>query len=205
MTPHPDKLWFTSDNHFGHANIIRYLNRPFSDVEHMTEEMVRRWNACVQPDHEVYIVGDFCWKAASYGIAVVERLNGRKHLVRGNHDRGCLGSRRFRDLFVEIEDILTVKVPDGDAPPRFGGVQRVVLCHYAMQVWEHSHHGAWMLHGHSHGALSSPLTMKRLDVGADCWHYAPVSYGEVKAEMARRTFAPVDGHGATDREDSEQG
>lgn len=197
-TPHPDRLWFTSDNHFGHANIIRFCNRPFDDMEHMTADMVRRWNACVQPDDDVFIVGDLCWKAASYGIAVVEQLNGRKHLVRGNHDKGCLGSRRFRDLFVEIADLLTVKVPDDDAP---GGMQRIVLCHYAMQVWDQSHRGAWHLHGHSHGTLTSPQTMKRLDVGADCWAYAPVSYGEIRTAMAQRTFAPVDGHGREDRAD----
>lgn len=190
--------WFTADTHLGHANIIRYAQRPFRDVGHMTEDMTRRWNDRVGPTDHVYVVGDFCWKAASYGVRVVEQLHGVKHLIRGNHDKGCLGSRRFRDLFVEIADLLTVKVPDPDAPPRFGGVQRIVLCHYAMQVWDQSHHGAWHLHGHSHGSLSSPITMKRLDVGADCWNYAPVSYDEVKRAMAIRTFVPVDGHGETD-------
>jgi len=189
------QMWVTSDNHFGHANVIRYCERPFRDVEDMTEQMVAKWNAVVRPSDHIYIVGDFCWKSAKYGIAVTERLNGHKHLVRGNHDKACLNSRQFRDLFVEIADILTVKVRDEDVPLRFGGVQRIVLCHYAMQVWENSHHGAWMLHGHSHGKLPSPSTMKRLDVGVDCWNYTPVSYATIKAAMAARTFEPVDGHG----------
>jgi calcineurin-like phosphoesterase family protein len=159
----------------------------------MTDGTIARWNEVVAPGDDVYIVGDLCWKSAAYGITIVERLSGRKHLVRGNHDKACLNQRRFRDLFVAIADLMTVKVADPDAP---GGQQRIVLCHYALQVWDQSHRGAWHLHGHSHGTLPTPSPTNRLDVGADtpASNYAPIPYAAIKAIMSCRTFEPVDEH-----------
>lgn len=186
-------IWFTADNHIGHTRVIEYSNRPFRDVDHMNTEMIARWNARVQPTDTIYILGDMCWRSANYGIEIVRQLNGIKHLVRGNHDRACLAKQAFRDLFASITDLLEIKVPDPDAPPAMGGYQRITLCHYAMLVWNHSHRGSWMLHGHSHGKLWNP-NGKRLDVGADCWDYAPVSYDEIKAAMVTRSWEQVDHH-----------
>ena len=89
----------------------------------------------------------------------------------------------------------TIKVPDESAP---GGVQRIVLCHYALRVWDKSHYGTWALYGHSHGTLPDNPHARAIDVGVDCHDFAPVSYERVREIMAAKTFVPVDHHGARD-------
>lgn len=81
-----NNVWFTSDHHFGHLNILTYQpdERPFSSVEEMNEAMILRWNEVVKPQDTVYHVGDFCFGRAN--IAIAGRLNGRKNLIMGNHD-----------------------------------------------------------------------------------------------------------------------
>ena len=78
--------YFTSDMHYGHANIIDYCNRPFESLDEMTNEMVNRWNEIVTEDDTVYVVGDVFLCPTSEGESIVKRLNGRKILIKGNHD-----------------------------------------------------------------------------------------------------------------------
>ncbi len=180
-------IWFTSDTHFGHARILEYCKRPFKDVEEMDAELIRRWNARVQRGDTVYHLGDFSLaKDATKITATLERLNGQIHLITGNHD-----AKRIKQLqgFADVKAYKEIKV----------GEQTIVLCHYAFRVWNKSHYGSWNLHGHSHGSLKRDFTMKQLDVGVDCWNYAPISFDEVAKEMEKSTSAPVDHH--QDRED----
>ena len=78
-------VWFTSDPHFGHANIISYCARPYTDVNHMNEMLILNWNAVVQPEDTVYVLGDFSM-SLTYMETVTPRLNGKKILICGNHD-----------------------------------------------------------------------------------------------------------------------
>lgn len=80
-------MYFTSDNHFGHANVIGYCDRPFGDVAEMTEAMVSLWNDTVNASDEVMVLGDFAMGKIAETLPILERLNGRKELVVGNHDR----------------------------------------------------------------------------------------------------------------------
>jgi calcineurin-like phosphoesterase family protein len=164
--------WFTSDLHFGHKNIIKYRTRPWASVQEIDEALVANWNAVVKPEDEVWNLGDvaFCCKP-EYAAGLLERLNGKHHLLMGNHDEVAL-TLRLRDK--------VTGAPDGDAPPGwrplFGeftsGVhevtiedQKIVLCHYAMRTWHHAQRGVWHLFGHTHGALR-PFG-KSVDVGVD--------------------------------------
>lgn len=81
------KNWYTSDHHFNHKNIIKYCNRPFASVDEMNEVMIERWNEVVGPGDVVYHCGDFAFGSARDIAGVLERLNGAKFLVLGNHDR----------------------------------------------------------------------------------------------------------------------
>ena len=83
--------FFTSDQHFGHANIIAYSGRPFRDVAHMTEELVARHNAVVTDADDVWHLGDFSLDERLVA-RVLSRLRGRHHLVAGNHDTCHSGS-----------------------------------------------------------------------------------------------------------------
>ena len=52
------KIFFTSDHHFGHTNILKFCNSPFNSIEQMNEELIKRWNEKIGPDDEVYHLGD---------------------------------------------------------------------------------------------------------------------------------------------------
>jgi calcineurin-like phosphoesterase family protein len=81
------KRFLIADTHFGHVNIIGYAKRPFKDVHHMDEELIRRWNETVQSDDTVYVLGDFTLSRRIEIITqLLSRLNGKKSLIMGNHD-----------------------------------------------------------------------------------------------------------------------
>ena len=144
-------IWFTSDHHWGHANIIRFSNRPFATVEEMDEALVDRWNSVVRRGDTVYHLGDVSLhKDLHRARAILDRLNGSICLIRGNHESVA---ERLKDRFAWIKDYAELKVPDPDAPE---GRRLIIMCHYAFRVWNKSHHGSWHLYGHSHANTRSP-------------------------------------------------
>lgn len=181
-------IFFVSDTHFGHANIIKYDRRPFESVEEHDAELIRRWNVVVKPGDRVFHLGDFgFFKDAAQATAVVAQLNGQKHLLLGNHDKEPV---ERSEGWVWIKEYHELKVKMG-GPRR----QKIVLSHYPFLVWNGGHHdpGSWMLHGHCHDNLTVPDTT-RLDMGVPAWAYAPVSLGEVAAVMVEREYIAYDQH-----------
>ena len=183
-------VWFTSDSHFGHANVIEYSNRPFRDVNEMDELMILNWNRLVEPNDSVYHLGDFSFHKTEKSVQIAKRLQGQKFLIFGNHDKRLRKEREFCSQFVWCKDLAQIKI-DSTA---------LTLCHYAMLTWNRSHHGAWQLHGHSHGSLPVDVHSLRQDVGVDVWDYRPVSYEELAGVMAKREYKPIDHHGQRDFE-----
>ncbi|MEM9701635.1 MAG: metallophosphoesterase, partial [Planctomycetota bacterium] len=84
------QIFFTSDTHFGHANVIKNCDRPFADVGEMDEALIANWNAVVGPKDVVYHLGDFAFRAKRKPREYLARLNGTVHLVKGNHDEETL-------------------------------------------------------------------------------------------------------------------
>lgn len=176
----------TADHHLGHKNIIKYTNRPFEHVDEMDDFLIRAWNEKVPPGAIVYHLGDFSMRKPQAIRNYLRRLNGTIRLVRGNHDRGIKGD--LLGCFDWVKDYYESKCVDGT---------KVVMCHYAFQVWNKSHHGAWDLHGHSHNSLHQPDWMKRMDVGVDCHpNYEPFSFGEIVDYMEKKDFKAQDHHGS---------
>jgi calcineurin-like phosphoesterase family protein len=185
-------VFFSSDPHFGHANIIKYCKRPFSSAEEMDQTIIDRWNSRLGPGDTLYCLGDWClWRgsrsigetAASYR----ERIKcGRIVMLWGNHDKKGRYDDRFQRLFDGIHDLLEIEIAG----------QPIVLCHYAMRVWNKSHHGAYHLYGHSHGSLPDDPASRSLDCGVDCFGFYPVSMDEVVEVMAKKQWKAVDHHGA---------
>lgn len=162
---------FTSDTHFGHANIIKYCNRPFKSFAEMDNEMVHRWNTVVQPSDAVYHLGDFAFgrdATDEYIANIAHRLNGNVHFILGNHDKNI---QRLDWFFESIKPYDEIEVEG----------QRIVLFHYGLRTWHHDLRGVWQLYGHSHGGL--PPFGKSLDIGVDSWAYTPVSFEELKKIM----------------------
>ena len=81
------RRFVTADQHFGHANIIKYCNRPFSSVSEMDEALIDNWNKAVAKDDIVYVLGDFALAKIERIIEIGNRLHGNKKLILGNHDR----------------------------------------------------------------------------------------------------------------------
>ncbi len=164
-------IWFTSDTHFGHANIIKFMNRPFANTDEMDEAMIETWNNTVQAKDVVYVLGDFSFHNVKKTNVILDRLKGNHLLVKGNHD----SRRNLKKThgWGWVKDYYEL---------RHEG-QLTVLSHYPFQVWRDSHRGSWHLHGHSHGTL--PQRGKRMDVGVDALGVSKVliSYEEVEAEM----------------------
>jgi len=82
------RVWFTSDTHYWHDNIIKpeYCDRPYFSVEQMNADMIGKWNARVAPDDVVFHLGDFSFGGTAKMQAIVPQLQGHKVLIRGNHD-----------------------------------------------------------------------------------------------------------------------
>jgi calcineurin-like phosphoesterase family protein len=159
-------------------------------------------NRYVQPEDTLYHLGDFVFGSDRAYVAEAERCLARihcknVHLIWGNHDKRELTDREGRtiaDGFQSAHDLLEISVES----------QRIVLCHYAMAVWNKSHRGSWQLYGHSHGEaeewLNTHLPGRRsLDVGVDnakrlFGEYRPISFDEIAAMFASRTGAAIDHH-----------
>ena len=185
------KLWFTSDTHWSHRNIIKYSNRPFDSVEQMDQALIDNWNSVVAPNDIVWHLGDFAFCRYEGIKEILPLLNGHKNLVLGNHDKEIVNNtpELLRlGLFKSIQHYKMLRIDD----------QKVVLCHYGFRTWDSAHHGAIMLYGHSHGSL--PPFGRSVDVGVDCKEitpeYRPIEYDEILAFMSNRKAEVVDHHGA---------
>lgn len=78
-------IFFTSDTHFGHTNILQFCNRPFHSVQEMNEALINNWNNVVRPEDTVYHLGDFAFGGSQLWNDVLSKLNGHIYLILGNH------------------------------------------------------------------------------------------------------------------------
>ena len=177
-------IWFTSDTHFGHKNILKYTDRPFSSVEEMNEVLIENWNNRVKNDDKIYHLGDVALCSPNKLREILARLNGKIYLIAGNHDKSA---KACRDRFEWIKDYYELEVSDSDGHK---GKQLLVLFHYAMRVWQASHYGTYHLYGHSHGELPDDPKSLSFDVGVDCHNYAPINYDEIKRIMSKKNWSP---------------
>ena len=132
--------WYTADFHFNHDNIIRFCNRPFASTAEMDGHYVSCLQACVAPEDDLWILGDFGWgkekRDGTYLKGLFDQIPGRKHLIRGNHDKPWME----RWGWVSVHDLYEVK--DGN--------QQIVLCHYPLRSWRGMCRGIWHFFGHVH-------------------------------------------------------
>lgn len=168
--------FYTSDLHFSHRRIIEYENRPFDSIDEMDEALIKRWNSKVKAGDEVYILGDFGFCKGKRANYLLDRLNGRKYLIKGNHDNYFLNDKDFdKSKFEWVRDYATVK-DNGHV---------ICMFHYPIAVWDRQHHGALHFYGHVHSnkAGHHPLVFELGDnafnVGCDVHNYEPMSLEEL--------------------------
>ena len=165
--------FYISDTHFGHFNIIKHCNRPFSTVEEMDNALINNWNSVVTDD-DVYILGDFSYKSED-PIGYLKRLNGKKHLIVGNHDNKLLKNPICKKYFVEIADMKMVND---------NGTQ-IVLCHYPLVEWNDYYRNVLHFYGHVHNTYHNETTRYARDmknaynVGVDVIGFAPRTLDEI--------------------------
>lgn len=172
-------IWFTSDLHLRHENIIRYANRPFADADEMGRAIVENINERVAYDDTLWILGDVCMgREKLQGCeSLVNRLVCRDvRLVCGNHDARD-HDRLSACGFASVSDYAEISL---------GGHEIAVLSHYPMLSWNRMRHGSYMLHGHIHAGpeyneRNRADGVRRYDVGVDANGYAPVSKDDIKA------------------------
>lgn len=183
-----DKLFFTSDTHFFHRNIIKYCKRPFANEWEMNEALIKNWNAVVPKDATVFHLGDVSLTGNPKALdEILHKLNGEKYLIIGNHESDALGKEYVRKHWKGIYDVLEIFVPDDEISY---GKQHISMCHYPMITWNAAHRGSWSLFGHVHGGLSNKGDIQHkaasMDVGVDCHNFSPISYQQVKEQITQQ-------------------
>lgn len=163
-------IFFISDTHFSHANIIRYTRRPFANVQEMNATMIANWNSVVKDGDNVFHLGDVGFGKESEVSAIVAQLLGHKHLILGNHDRlrGCAYKRMG---FESVTDWNTIRI----------GHKRVWMAHRPENLTSndglvsgYTHY----LHGHVHGSFLRPEP-NTFDVSVEVIGYRPVTLDEL--------------------------
>ena len=151
-----EKIHFTADLHHGHDKIIDICSRPISKEEHeewLVKEVINKW---VGKKDQLYILGDLSMSKRKLAEKFIDRLNGNKFLIVGNHDKNIKNSTRFSQI-TQIKDF-TFK--------QFGLNIHIVLCHYPIVSWNKKIHGSWHLYGHVHGHYRDSSSLS-LDIGID--------------------------------------
>lgn len=161
-------IFFTSDHHFNHINILKHCQRPFSSVQEMDEELIKRWNSVIKENDEVYYLGDLTLGNWSTAWSYIKRLKGRIKFIKGNHDKGWFS-----------------KLPEGQKLPPIYELnfnnQLFVLCHYPLRGWNKAYYGSYHVFGHEHGNMT-PYG-KSFDIGVDCHDFYPISIEQIIDKM----------------------
>jgi len=171
-------IYFTSDFHLGHANILEFDNRPWNTIQEHDRALVDIWNSQVTSEDEVYHLGDFAFKCSKYYVqGILSRLNGNKFFIRGSHDQ-LLDKIGAEGYFSWIKERYFLQLKKDQ---RFG----IFLDHHAHRVWPKSHYKTWHLYGHSHGNLIENDSLS-FDVGIMCNNYKLLSLDDIRERMERK-------------------
>ena len=180
-------IWFTSDNHFGHMNIIKYANRPFLSVAEMDKRMIDYWNTRVSDNDIVYHLGDFTLGDIDQAQEYFSQLKGLIRVL-GNpwhHDKRWIRSAHML-VSNSVQPVIILPPMVVLEFPEYGNEeypQTLVLCHYPIGEWDRKHYGAWHLHGHSHGRYVHKAGDFVFDIGVDSNQFYPIALDGVARQM----------------------
>lgn len=170
-------IYYTADLHFGHEANLGKSARPFLTVDDMEVILVNNWNRAVKPEDTVYIIGDFISRSRRSPAHYLEQLNGKKHLVIGNHDGPWMKSCNLHKYFESVGSW---------AETRDRG-KRVVMCHFPMVEWWGSKRGSILVYGHVHNRKENPTyqilrSLKHAyNAGVDINDFTPVTMDQLIA------------------------
>lgn len=173
------QMWFTSDLHFWHKNVITFCKRPWATVEEMNEGLIANWNSVVGPNDLVMCLGDMFFCGTTKAKEIMSRLNGTKQLLRGNHDWNVVKPHRAAEFGFDV-------VTDGTIPGELAG-RSIIMSHFPYRE-DHTEEvrflekrpvdtGLWLLHGHVHSAWK--VRDRQINVGVDVWDWKPVHMNQL--------------------------
>lgn len=192
-------IWFTSDFHLYHKNVVKFDNRPFLDefgevdIEAMHETIITNWNNVVGKNDTVFYLGDLCFATVEKAKAIVAKLNGKIHFIMGNHDKfeDIQKIDRFESIndYVDLTILNVPNIENQHLSNRTPDQAHFCLMHYPIYSWNRKHHGSIMAHGHCHGNLHHGeeadfyINRKVIDVGCNLHDYTPLSFIEIMAKF----------------------
>ena len=148
--------YWTADQHFFHTSIIKFAERPFSNLEEMHEAFIDNHNSIVKPNDITVHAGDFSFTTKNKTFELIKRLNGTHIFIKGCHDHWTGKSGVFQKGNIQGVGYMYTK--------RFDKIH-LVVSHYAMRTWPRSHFNSYQLFAHSHGHLEG--VGKQIDIGVD--------------------------------------
>ena len=138
-----NKIWFISDTHFNHANVIRYCNRPFKSVGEMNQTIINNWNSVVSDEDTVFFLGDFIFGKYEDFANFTKALKGHKHFIIGNHDGAVLKNDKALSYFEEVDKIMHI----------IDGKNHICLCHFPIAEWNGYYKGHYHIYAHIHNNM----------------------------------------------------
>ena len=173
-------IYYISDLHFYHSNIIKMCQRPAANVKMMNESLINYWNRTVTNDDTVYFLGDFSFKCSqNQADKILEQLNGKKYFIKGNHDKETW-LNRIKEKHL-IEDWFDYKDINDNG-------RRVILCHYPLHSWNGMHRGSYHLYGHVHKktVANAEWQKNRFNVSCEVLYYTPKTLDQLIEERDRK-------------------
>lgn len=161
-----NKVWFTSDLHFGHTKILSFHDRGYDDIEEHDKALIEYWNNTVDKHDTIYILGDLSLHNTDKTRLILNKLHGNKILIEGNHDDSSIRNKNYFSFVKQVHLAVFKKSIFTFLDNDF----KIELCHYPLLSWEGKDKGSIMLHGHCHGKIDKMNDRSnelRIDVGWD--------------------------------------
>ena len=172
-------IYYISDLHLQHFNIINMCNRPFQSVEEMNKALIDNWNKVVKDNDDVYFLGDFSFKCNQQrATEFLKQLKGRKFFIKGNHDKNTwLQSIKEQGLIEWYKDYAEIN----DAG------RMVILCHYPLHSWNGLYRGSYHLYGHVHNLTVENIDWQknRFNVSCEVTNYYPITLTDLIMNFVR--------------------
>jgi calcineurin-like phosphoesterase family protein len=162
-------IWFTSDWHISHINIIKYCKRPFNSIKEMDDTIFNNFFKLVKRGDTVYFLGDlsFDLDVVNNFLSTINEEGIKLFFIKGNHDK---------IINYKCHQIIETTINN----------QLITMCHYPMLSWNKSHFNSWQLYGHHHNNDKMPIQGKMMNVGVDLWDFKPVNFNQVKDYMDKQ-------------------
>ncbi|WP_371805088.1 metallophosphoesterase family protein [Candidatus Lokiarchaeum ossiferum] len=172
-------IYFTSDWHLFHSNIIKYSERPFSNVQDMNNSILKMFFSTVNKGDVVYFLGDFSFASKSKHVEILAILKQLTelvdfHFIIGNHDKHMVSY--YKKYCTSVSTLKEIRILD----------KTITLCHYPMHSFIHSHHNSWQLYGHHHSNTNTEIKGKRFNVSVDANHFQMISFSQLESLMEQR-------------------